>query len=301
MWILPPSLSCPSAPESEGSTSDSSSLFPLLERFAWWRGKPSPSRLWAQRWKRVTWMPAQFGRTLVGSTAKRGVASWIASWAVTRASRSASPVPEQGLKTHAICSHTLPESWERCALPWCSSRTSMDIFPLDSERSDSDYRTWATSLRQAYSRRKRSAPPISESGSSYWPTTTVGYSKASGWGWHKTEENSTRHSGTTLTDAAVRQWPTPISRDHRSGMVSETTASKNARPLSEVACFRQDPTTSTPGAGSNPQLNPRFVEWLMGVPLGWTDFEPLETGSFLSWQRMHSARLQEMLDSHEPH
>jgi hypothetical protein len=33
-------------------------------------------------------------------------------------------------------------------------------------------------------------------------------------------------------------------------------------------------------------LNPRFVEWLMGWPTGWTAFEPLETASYLSKQRL---------------
>ncbi len=31
------------------------------------------------------------------------------------------------------------------------------------------------------------------------------------------------------------------------------------------------------------QLNPTWVEWLMGFPLGWTDLEPLETPSFRRW------------------
>ena len=35
-------------------------------------------------------------------------------------------------------------------------------------------------------------------------------------------------------------------------------------------------------------LNPEFVEWLMGWPIGWTDCEPLETGKFLSWLQQHS-------------
>ena len=35
-------------------------------------------------------------------------------------------------------------------------------------------------------------------------------------------------------------------------------------------------------------LNPVWVEWLMGWPLGWTDLKPLEMGKFLSWQLQHS-------------
>jgi len=39
------------------------------------------------------------------------------------------------------------------------------------------------------------------------------------------------------------------------------------------------------GAG---QLNPPWVEWLMGWPLGWTDLKPLETAKFHEWQQQHS-------------
>jgi hypothetical protein len=41
---------------------------------------------------------------------------------------------------------------------------------------------------------------------------------------------------------------------------------------------RQDqlPNVAASVSGAKKRLNPRFVEWLMGLPLGWTDFEPLE-------------------------
>jgi len=34
-------------------------------------------------------------------------------------------------------------------------------------------------------------------------------------------------------------------------------------------------------------LNPTWVEWLMGWPLGWTDLKPLATGKFRQWLRSH--------------
>ena len=37
------------------------------------------------------------------------------------------------------------------------------------------------------------------------------------------------------------------------------------------------------------QLNPTWVEWLMGWPLGWTGCEPLETESYQRWLRAHGA------------
>lgn len=55
---------------------------------------------------------------------------------------------------------------------------------------------------------------------------------------------------------------TPTARDWKSGKASQATMDRNARPLSEQI------------GGS---LNPTWVEWLMGWPLGWTDLNPLET------------------------
>jgi hypothetical protein len=41
------------------------------------------------------------------------------------------------------------------------------------------------------------------------------------------------------------------------------------------------------GAGNGGKLNPMWVEWLMGWPLGWTDLKPLEMDKFRSWQQQH--------------
>lgn len=35
------------------------------------------------------------------------------------------------------------------------------------------------------------------------------------------------------------------------------------------------------------QLNPRWVEWLMGWPIGWTSLEPLATDKYQEWQLAH--------------
>lgn len=39
-------------------------------------------------------------------------------------------------------------------------------------------------------------------------------------------------------------------------------------------------------------LSPLFVEWLMGWPIGWTDYAPVATESFRLWLRTHTALLQ---------
>ena len=62
--------------------------------------------------------------------------------------------------------------------------------------------------------------------------------------------------------------PTPSARDYKSSHASEATLSRNARPLNE-----------TVAQGNGDWLNPRFVEEMMGFPIGFTELEPSETQS----------------------
>jgi hypothetical protein len=102
---------------------------------------------------------------------------------------------------------------------------------------------------------------------------------------------------------AAQQWPTPSASPWRSGLASDETYNKNSRPLNEEVLRRSWPTP-TAGVGSKAggrhrgradtiasavaeaenlivsqtgQLNPTWVEWLMGFPIGWTDLSASET------------------------
>lgn len=44
--------------------------------------------------------------------------------------------------------------------------------------------------------------------------------------------------------------------------------------------------------GQSGRLNPEFVEWVMGWPIGWTDVAPLETGKYREWQQQHGKSFQ---------
>ena len=67
---------------------------------------------------------------------------------------------------------------------------------------------------------------------------------------------------------AVRMWPTPKSSP------SGPDYARAGRPLSGGDDLATAVARETRG-----QLNPRWVEWLMGYPLGWTDLEDSETES----------------------
>lgn len=86
-----------------------------------------------------------------------------------------------------------------------------------------------------------------------WPTPTAGDASSSG---NRTgNPDSKAHAGLSLTDATVRTWNTPRSRDWKGGGKD---------------CLDADVAEKTPGS-----LNPDWVEALMGWPIGWSG-PPLE-------------------------
>lgn len=73
-------------------------------------------------------------------------------------------------------------------------------------------------------------------------------------------------------------WPTPtVTGNHNRAGISR----KAGDGLSTAVKQR------TPLWCKHGPLNPAWVEWLMGWPIGWTDCAPLETGRFQEWRRQH--------------
>jgi len=71
----------------------------------------------------------------------------------------------------------------------------------------------------------------------------------------------------------MQKWPTPCATDYKgSGQTGQL------RDRLDYAAERGATKSKTYGAGNGGQLNPMWVEWLMGWPLGWTDLKPLGTG-----------------------
>lgn len=113
----------------------------------------------------------------------------------------------------------------------------------------------------------------SETGSGLWPTPNVpngGRSVAHVTEWSESGRTA-YHKGKKVQvglESAVKLWPTP-----KASTGGQEPQGKTGRKL----------VTQVGG-----QLNPTWVEWLMGWPQGWTDLKPLETGRFREWQRQHS-------------
>jgi hypothetical protein len=133
----------------------------------------------------------------------------------------------------------------------------------------------------------------SETESGSWPTPTVcgnynrkGLSKTSGDGlatavtkWPTPTANELRQQAPSQANRRspsfafqVKHWPTPQASDNRNRGNANTPAIAR-----RIAAGKQVTLTMTVSGG---QLNPTWVEWLMGWPLGWTDLKPSGTDRF---------------------
>lgn len=69
-------------------------------------------------------------------------------------------------------------------------------------------------------------------------------------------------------------WPTPTARDYRGSFAQESSAlqARMDHPRGVNLVEEMQRRTGSPGL-----LNPRWLEWLMGWPIGWVKLKPLET------------------------
>lgn len=295
MWLTPSSASAPgSAASISDCMQDYEQLAERLAQCAWWRGKPSPPRLWLSRCKRLNWTHVLSGLGISKTYPSTSCPEQTGSPADTPASLSQWPANDGGPTTRVICGPPSERSSPLFNQEECSSRTSEATSHWASIKSFKTWKGMATAARSDSLRRLKSVLLTDDSGCSYsawttptagdtgrkskyqqggtalsvqarmWPTSTVGDSR-----------NSARHTttaaaskpGTTLVDA-TRTWPTPTSRDYKDGKSNNQNVPTNGL-LGRAA--NRDPASP---AGL---LNPTWVEMLMGLPIGWTDFVPSAT------------------------
>jgi DNA (cytosine-5)-methyltransferase 1 len=78
-----------------------------------------------------------------------------------------------------------------------------------------------------------------------------------------------------------KKFPTPQASDNRDrGNMSNAVVQRRIAIGKQILLSQSVSPTSG-------QLNPTWVEWLMGWPLGWTDLKPLVTGKSRNVQQPH--------------
>jgi hypothetical protein len=223
------------------------------EPWLWWRGKDSVSRTWRQRWKRDNWIRVLSTRTYSGSLGTSIEDLWISSLVASRVNLSATL---EVVKPPKIADTSGPTSKQESLFSdraSASSRTSMGS-PQPSHpdttqfstMSSATWKKWVSTQRRDSSQRRKSARRTCGSDGSSWPTPTARDWKGCG--------NATlRKDGKSRLDTVE----------------------------AVVKFGRQDPESNNKSGSRPGQLNPDWVNTLMGFPVGWTGLGHWETQSCL--------------------
>ena len=212
--------------------------------------------------------PSRFGMTFAPLTADLGRALLTWFLAASPARTYPQPGPAQDLTAQGLdCGWRWHESSMKYDRPSASWKTRQCSLLGDLEPFSGTWPRWGTMRngecweRQTWERRTSG----NESGS--WPTPcSRDHKGGADWSLRQRDGKPRKLSDMTLPDA-VRMWPTPTKSDGCGGPGrSGRDGGMNLR---------------TAAGGS---LNPTWVEWLMGWPLGWTDLSPWEM------DRCHDAR-----------
>jgi hypothetical protein len=105
-----------------------------------------------------------------------------------------------------------------------------------------------------------------------WPTPTVrgNYNR----------KGLSSKSGDGLATAVLR-FPTPTVAMRKGSSIGALTRRSGRSRANDRLDYRLE------GSGLTGRLNPTWVEWLMGWPIGWTALQPLEMDRFHEWRQQH--------------
>ncbi len=219
-----------------------------------------------------------FSRT-DGPTAIEGWLTWLRE--ASLASPTASPGSNSEPRIPATCGpkpQTFFAEYDRHSRSWKTCQAS--LLPDTSEEFSE---TWPSSGSMRSGRceaRQTSARHTFGSGCGFspsedlWPTPTAQDSK-------NDAGPSTQNRNTLPLNAAVKLWASPRAEDSQCAGLRKSRGTADTL-YAQVVKDGGSETPQTPGS-----LNPSWVEWLMGWPVGWSDLEPLETGKFRRWWLAH--------------
>lgn len=96
-----------------------------------------------------------------------------------------------------------------------------------------------------------------------------------------------------IIESAYGLWPTPTANEFRTHnrdvLIARRERAKESKKNGNG--FGLSLGNALTIAGDNGDMNPEWVEWLMGWPIGWTDLKPLAMDKFQLWHQQHSIYL----------
>jgi len=269
MWILPKQLhTFPYVQDTGELISDLNEQSQACEQSLLVRSKPTPARTWLRKWKRDSWTRHLSGRMLKPSLGATFVARWIYCQADIPASPSQQQVNDLERTIQDTFGLILQKELDLCSLDSVSLKMSRDTSAWDSEKLLASWKASVIKQRGEYSARQKLVRPTGGNESSLWPTPCAMEAQKAG-------TYAKGQMGKSLVAMGNRgelmhEFPTPCARDYRDNGKSPAELNRNSVTLATIAGGR---------------LNADWVEWLMGIPIGWTDCDCAAMG--LSQQLPH--------------
>ena len=183
---------------------------------------------------------------------------------------------QESTEKEAECGGTWRELSARFDRATCSWKTHQCLFTEDLPESSVTFPKWGMIRDGVLWEQTTPERRTVESESGFWPTPDC-QNHRDGTKLRKDNNLATggRH-GVSLHHAVM--WPTPPAHN---GNEMDSPAEKLRHTPSLTHQARGGDTTQPK------HLNPEWVEWLMGWPIGWTDLKPLATDKFQRWQNLH--------------
>jgi hypothetical protein len=229
------------------------------------------------------------GMTCEPLTADRG--GGLPTWLLVASHARTSPAPERAQASRgraAVSGWRWPGSFARWNPDTCSWRTRQCSLFEGLAESSVTWPRWGSMRDGECLEHTTLAPPTSETAPGSWPTirSTDGERGGRGDLIQAVRGNANRHFATP-TAKANQLSPSMMKHPGCRAMLPTPTA-QDAKNNGAPSQGRSIPPPLNAQAGG--PLNPTWVEWLMGWPIGWTDCEPLATGRFQQWLLLHGAR-----------
>lgn len=293
MWILPKplhTLAC--VVDTQALILDLNEQSQACSQSLTARSKLLPVQTWLRKWKKDSWTQHLSGRILKHSHGKAFLEKWISFLEDTHVNHSAQQEEEKDQKTQDICGHTSQMEFDFPNQESASLKMSKDIFRWDSPQSSAIWKKWVIKCRGEYSQRLKLAHLIKENEHSYWPTircqepgkTTVGYGRGLAELVEGREQLGLAGKENCNTNGSRQEsWATPIVGDSHLNSTPEVAQKRmeegKATLSRQVALFMSPKASDSKSPGKSRdvhlnhqaggKLNPRWVETLMGVPIGW--------------------------------
>ena len=271
-------------------------------------GTPTHGTFWSPDKTTDASKASRSGMTYKPSTASRGakLLTWCLEDSHAKKSQPREKVPESKASA-AVCGSTWRESSARFDRASSSWKTHRCLWEEDLEWSSLTLPRWGMTRDGVLW--ERITPPLltNEIESGSWlptPLSTLGSNGG---------PNARDSSGRPGLQMAAMTWPTPAARvgkgsNSREHCETNGTGRKHMDQLANAIAYpylrfatpqARDFRTGSTDRWDNPersrnlndqiggQLNPTWVEWLMGWPLGWTDCAVSATDKFREWCRSH--------------